>query len=289
MTPPIPSEQKSTAELQEAIAAFEQVLDLMPDDVPTIEALVHSCSLLPDNDRLRVYLVRLATLYVQQARWADARALVPKLQEQAAASDEAAALLEEILGQPAEAEPRAKDLPRSKPAEAIAEPATEDSPKSRQQVLQAELAFAWQLHDRQWLTPDEYAQMIQALTDLSARAETGSTVSLLHMLAAREYARMDHLLSSIALDARIPLIPLSRFETQPATAALLSPLFVRTMGAAAFDRIGTETLVAVLNPYNDRLRADVSVRTGHRCHFYLTSAAEFDRWADRCAPFASMH
>jgi hypothetical protein len=284
VTTPTPTELKSTAELQEAVAAFEQVLELMPDDVPTIEALVQSCSLLQDEDRLRDYVVRLATMHVRQERWADARALAPKLRDLAPISDEAAALLEEIDLQHAEPAPTAAPAPVPKPAAAADGAPAEDSPRIRQQVLQGELALAWQLHDRQWITSDEYAQLIQELTDLSSRAETGSTVSLLHVLAAREYARMDHLLASIALDAHLPLIPLSRFDTPPATAALLSPVFVRTMGAAPFDRIGIETLVAVLNPYNDRLRADVSVRIGHRCHFYLASAVEFDRWTDRCAP-----
>jgi hypothetical protein len=284
VTTPTPTELKSTAELQEAVAAFEQVLELMPDDVPTIEALVQSCSLLQDEDRLRDYVVRLATMHVRQERWADARALAPKLRDLAPISDEAAALLEEIDQQQAEPEPAAIPARAPKLAAGSDEAPVEDSPRIRQQVLQGELALAWQLHDRQWITSDEYAQLIQELTDLSSRAETGSRVSLLHVLAAREYARMDHLLASIALDAHLPLIPLSRFDTPPATAALLSPVFVRTMGAAPFDRIGIETLVAVLNPYNDRLRADVSVRIGHRCHFYLASAVEFDRWTDRCAP-----
>lgn len=285
MTTPTPSEQKSTAELQEAIAAFEQVLDLMPDDVPTIEALVQSCSLLQDTERLRTYVVRLATLHMQQEHWADARALTPKLRELAPTCDEAAALLEEIDARLGEAPAPA---PAEHPAQAqdLADIAAEDTPRIRQQVLQAELAFAWQLHDRQWITSDDYTQLIQELTDLSSRAESGATVSLLHVLAGREYARMDQLLASIATEAHIPLLPLSRFETPPATAALLPPLFVRTMGAAPFDRIGTETLIAVLNPYNDRLRADVSVRTGHRCHFYLASPVEFDRWADLYAPLS---
>ena len=38
--------------------------------------------------------------------------------------------------------------------------------------------------------------------------------------------------------------------------------------------------VAILNPYNTRLKSDVSMLTNTRCHFYLVKAEDYDLAVD---------
>ena len=59
-------------------------------------------------------------------------------------------------------------------------------------------------------------------------------------------------------------------------AHLLPEAFMVGRGAIVFEMLGREYLVAVLNPFNQSLRADVQQLCGRPCHFYLTKASEFD-------------
>jgi hypothetical protein len=72
------------------------------------------------------------------------------------------------------------------------------------------------------------------------------------------------------------VLPLSLFDVQAATFGLLPPDFIVRYGAMPFELMGREVLVAVMNPYDSRLQAQVENATGKPCHFYLTPPKEFD-------------
>ena len=280
----IPDDQPDQ-DAQLAIEINEQLLETMPEDVPTLEELVRASAQIGDLDRMERYAVRLVRLHLQGDRVAQALGLIPQLKSVAERSPDALVLLEELQG-------LAPDHPEPEPFSAPTATRPPDAPvvveqkiiPSHQQVLQAELDFAWHVHDRQWVTREEYSEWVQGLTDATAGAEPQTTVSLLHVLERIRYSPLEPLMLRVANDARVPYLPVSRFDTPLAVAALLPPKAVRRMGAAPFERMGKDVLIALLNPFNDRLRASITAQIGHRCHFYLTSAAEFDKWVAKCAP-----
>ncbi|MBP7275565.1 MAG: hypothetical protein KBA51_05120 [Kiritimatiellae bacterium] len=282
--PDIPQDQDA----QLAIEINEQLLETMPEDVPTLGELVRASALIGDLDRVERYAVRLARLHMQEERLTKALGLIPHLKSVADRSPDAQALLEELRSlAPDYSEPVEQSVPPApQPSKTPAVPEHQILP-SRQQMLQAELDFAWHIHDRQWVTREEYSEWVQGLTDATSSADPDATVSLLHVLGHIRYALLDPLMLRVATDVRIPYIDVSRFDTPLTVASMLSPKAVRRMGAAPFERMGKHVLIALLNPYNDRIRASITAQIGHRCHFYLTSAAEFDRWADKFAPKSS--
>ena len=281
---PLP-DSSSRHELLDAIEMYEQLLASMPDDIPTLEELLHLSQGAGDRTRMEKYVARLVRVNLDLHRTADALALAPQLKPFEEGSNEAAQLMATLaeLSSKAPAKPAAESTPRMEPPPA---PRLDTLP-SPQQALQAELEMAWHMHDRKWVAQEEYGEWVQDLTELTARAGPRTTVSLLHVLAGRSHPKLEELLLNISTDARVPLVTLSRYDTPAAVAGLLSPAFVRRMGVAPFERMGKEVLVAVLNPFNDRLRASVAAQLGTRCHFYLTSAPEFDKWAEKCAPLAA--
>lgn len=285
MIQPPASDAGSRPEWTDAIEMYEQLLETMPQDIPTLEELLHLSDQAGDQARLEKYALRLVRLNLELNRTADALALVPRLKDMESRSEDAARMLARLadLSSRAPAQAPAEPAPRIEPPAA---PRTEALP-SPQQALQAELEMAWHMHDRKWVEQEEYGEWVQDLTELTARAGPRTTVSLLHVLSARSHPKLEELLLNISTDARVPYVAVSRHDTPVAVASLLSPAFIRRMGVAPFERMGKEVLVAVLNPFNDRLRASVAAQVGTRCHFYLTSAPEFDKWAEKCAPLAA--
>lgn len=266
------TENSDNRESEDLISAFEHLLESLPDDISTLDALVQACEQAQETDRLRKYLYQMTRAHLRQHRPEEARKLLPRLQEHAGASPEIDALIEELTPAPTPPPPPGTDD--------SAVHAPENNAAVRQAILQAELAFAWHLHDRKLLTRDEYSQTVQDLTDMSARS-VEITISTQHALMDRGFANLDHVLAAVARESRIPILPVSRFETPMAVASIIPASWIRTRGAIPFDRVGKEYNIALLNPYNDRLQAEISAKIGQRCHFFMTAAQEFDRWLER--------
>lgn len=284
MTDKPSSKSESRLELLDAIEMYEQLLESMPDDIPTLEELLHLSEDIGDRERIKKYTIQLLRLNLDLNRISDALALAPRLKDMEAESEDIARWLSRLaeLSAKAPSQPRAETPPAARPAAAPAE-----SLPSPQQALQAELEMAWHMHDRKWVAQEEYGEWVQDLTELTARAGPRTTVSLLHVLSGRSHPKLEELLLNISKDARVPYVALSRYDTPASVAGMIPPAFIRRMGVAPFERMGKEILVAVLNPFNDRLRASVAAQLGHRCHFYLTSAPEFDKWAEKYAPLTT--
>jgi len=121
-------------------------------------------------------------------------------------------------------------------------------------------------------------QDVEALEEaLEAAAQDGgeTATSLLHILHRRGYQNLMDIMSFLAEDSGIPLLPLVRFTPQVAAYQLLNPESVR-YGVLAFDFLDEALMVALLNPYNERLRDTVRTESGRQCLFYLVLPTDFD-------------
>mgnify|MGYP001293306397 CR=1 FL=1 len=261
------AESRSVSEAWNAITAFEQILEIMPNDVSTLDALVRSCEMVGDTERARKYIVRLVRTHLTQRNAAQAEALAEDLRRLGAGSAEAEELLRQLEGT------------RRRPAFA---PAAEIAPTAETSALEAELSLAWRLHEAELLTQQDYAAVANDLTTLAAQPDA-VRISLLHVLSARAFPNLDGLLAHMAREARVPVINVAAFDPPRACRTLLPLDFMARRCVLPFEMIGREALVALLNPFDDSLREQVRRRVGAPCHFYLTRPANFDdaleRWA----------
>ena len=143
-----------------------------------------------------------------------------------------------------------------------------------------ELAFAWNLHEAGQITQDEYAQVVQDLSEMSV-STNNTTISLLHVLQGRGFKNLEQIVAYAATQCSTPIISLSNFEVQHRACALLPLEFMTARGALPFDLLGSHVLVVVLNPYDKQLRDDVQALTGRPCDFYVTLPSDFDNGLDR--------
>jgi hypothetical protein len=130
------------------------------------------------------------------------------------------------------------------------------------------------------LTQDEYASVVQDLTELSSQASS-TTVSVLHVLEGRGAKNLERIMAYLARHCGTPVIALDNFEVNLDAAVLLPEDFVVSRGAIIFDLLGADALAAVLNPFDQALRRDVETVAKRKCHFYVTLASQFDKHVER--------
>jgi hypothetical protein len=150
-----------------------------------------------------------------------------------------------------------------------------DDAEWRSAHVTAELSFAWTLFQGGELNQEDYAMVAQDLSAISTNASL-VTVSVSHALHDRGSRNLERILAFAARDSGTPLIPLSLFEVQDGVFGMLPREFVIRFGVIPFEMMGSDVLVAVLNPYNKQLREKAEAFIGRRCHFFMTSPSEFD-------------
>jgi tetratricopeptide (TPR) repeat protein len=258
---------RSENEIWSAIAAFEQILEVEPNDTSALDALTQAYELVGDGERARGHLLRLARAYIAQGNAAPAANLIERLERYGAEDVEAAALIREIQRLPSASV--AYGDGRQPGAPAANEPA--------EPAIDGELALAWRLHSAGLLTPEEYAGVVNDLSEIAARRER-LTLSVLHVLHDRGFPKLDQIIGYMARESRAPMVPVTSFETPESCHTLLPMDFMARRGVAPFAMIAQEALVAVLNPFDEALRERVIKEAGRPCHFYLTWPTEFDAW-----------
>ena len=102
-------------------------------------------------------------------------------------------------------------------------------------------------------------------------------VTVLHALNDRNFKNLDKVMTRLSKDSGLPIIALPNFEIPRSIHALLPIELMSHWGAIVFDVLGSDLLIAVLNPFDQILQTEVAALTGRACHFYLVSALDYDR------------
>jgi len=267
---------ESKSDLEEkvwnAISAFEQILEAMPNDRASLDALTDAYEQVGDHTRAKDYLIRLGNAIIEEADADAGQEILQKLEIYAEHDDSAKQLfgrMQEFLSA-RKAAPALKTDSQAKPVRA----GTSDVRVSFN--MADELSFAWNLLEAGELTQEEYASVVQDLTEMSA-GDSNTTISVLHVLEARAFKSLEKIVGYVSRECATPIISLASFELQPAVVSLLPMEFIVRRGAMVFEQLGNNALVVVMNPYNKQLRQDVEATTGKRCHFFVSLSSEFDQ------------
>jgi len=256
------------SEVWSAIAAFEKILEAMPDDRASLETLSHAYEHIGDQVKTLEYLMRLGDVIIRDGDAEAAGDIAGKLRE-FGSSDQQITDLCDRLDQLGSSAPAGDDVVEQTP--------TVRAGRSSAHAFRVadELSFAWRLFEAGELTQEEYASVAQDLSEMSADDHL-STASVLHTLDARSFSGMERLMGYVARDSRTPIVSLSSFDIPAEARSLLPTEFMIRRGAVVFDLIGDDALVAVMNPYDDALREQVQSEVGRPCHFFISLPAEFD-------------
>jgi hypothetical protein len=270
------SAKDSEGEVMTAIAAFEQILEAMPGDKASLEALSHAYEQIGDLSRARDYLIRLGTATADENDAAGAKQVVDRIRSFADEEPSIAALVT-----------RLDELVEKSAGGAAASPVEVEAGQSARKGavrssfnMADELSFAWNLMEANELTQEEYSVVVQDLTEMSA-GDSKTTVSVLHALDAKSFKGIDRVLGFIAKECDAPIVSLDAFDFQHADISSLPMEFVISRGAFIFESLAQHALCVVMNPYDKQLRKDVESACGRKCHFFVCLPADFDRSAEK--------
>ena len=256
-------------EVWNAIDAFEQILEAMPDDRTALETLYEAYDTIGDKTRALEHLIALANLVIEEGD-ADSvpwvyHALTGRASQDERA-DHATRRLDEFMA----------NMGFPSPSEMA--PQSKVSNKSID--VSTEMTLAWNLLQADEVDQDEYSQIVKDLTENSTKS-LEVPITVLHALNDRANKNVDRIVAFMSRDSGIPVISLMAFEMDRRALSLLGPEFVNRQGALVFAEMSNEPLVAVLNPYNETLKEEIRTTVGGPCHFYLTTAHEYDEYVNR--------
>ena len=257
------SELPEHDELLSAVQAFEQILEVIPDEPLALESLFEAYWRLGNEARSLENLDRLIHVIRSDANREAATHLLTKLK---ALGSSSAGLAQRVS--------QLEEVGATRKKKEVSAPAATGSRAAVD--LQPELNLAWKLFQANELTQEDYANVVQDLTEMSAK-KAGMPVTVLHVLSDRAFKRLERILTYMARSMETPLLALSSFELQREECLLLPVDFSRRRAAVVFGALGHDLLVAVLNPLDLELRRDVQALTRRACHFYLVSPADYDR------------
>lgn len=275
------SYQKADLESQvwSAIAAFEQIVETIPNDRVSLEALSHAYEQVGDLSRAREYLIRLANVVIEEND-RDAAELLRERFLHFAATDpvvrDAGARIESFLSS-GQAQPKQFDI-SDEPS--LPEEKGEDEAEARNAHVASELSFAWTLFQAGELSQEDYAVVAQDLSAISTNPAL-VTVSVLHTLHDRANRSLDKIMAFAARDSGVPIVPVSLFEITESTMGCLPREFMIRYGVMPFEVMGNDVLVVLLNPYNKQLRQRVQSLIGRCCHFFMTPPTDFDSMMEK--------
>ena len=256
--------QKSAA-LQDtlrAVAAFEQILEAIPNDRLALEGLFEAHSRAGNRKQAEDYLLRLAACVIEEE---DIQGAAFALERIHTLGSKAAAV--------ADLEKKLEVLAARQGPATTAAPA--EHARRRAIDITAELTLAWDLVQAGELTEDDYANVVHDLSENLSK-NVAVPVTVVHALHDRGFKALERILCYLSVRSGLPLINVARFEVQREAGTLLSLDYMRRRGAIVFDLMNKDALVAVLNPLDKELLEDVRKQTGRNCNFYVVSPESYD-------------
>lgn len=258
------SEPKSN--IHEAIAFFEKMLQTMPDDRVSLEFLAGAYEQTGKPEKARQAWVQLAQAVLRAGDTEQATALRPRLDPYLGDAQvaELVGRLEELLAAAARPGGTIMRLGGTRSEAA----GTLEPGQLHMAAAFEEVNLAWLLHERGFLDSAEYENLTVELTE-GSHDIPASPVSALCGLHRIHPEKTDAAVLLLAeMYATVPL-RLDAFEMDVAAASALPAVFVRIKGTIPFARMGRTLLVALLNPSDRKLRAEVEALAGCPCAFFL--------------------
>lgn len=256
---------KFDARLEEGVSYFEEMLKIMPEDRTTLEFLVVAYEQMGQREKSENALVSLANLLIKQNDLTAAEALLPRLESAALSAAKVLALRVKRLIAPA------PDLTPEVP-KALTE--SEIIAEISRKAVESEISLVRDGLAQGALTAADAETVEQQLKDSPADGRL-FLISALSILEKENQAAAEKALAYLADRSGLAPVPLEAFEPRKDLAAGFPADLMRVRGFVPFAKLGETVLVAMLNPLDDELRAQLS--EGRKCNFYLASASAVEQ------------
>ncbi len=259
-------------EALQALRTFEHILEIMPDDQGTLEAVIMAAGQCGETEKARnarMHLVEVLTA-AGQSELAKEHLDALRADEDPRARSWVAALDMSAARAGATGKREAIVIPAE-----VSPAATPEKKAPLKADISGEIDLAWKLLEAGEITQEDYATLVKDITEMSAGPESHA-VSLLHALESSHHKRLESILAYISQASRAPFVSLACFSMRADLLPFLGNEFIVARGALVYEIMGKELLVGLLNPLNATTRDAVTKLTGRTCHFYTVRASEFE-------------
>ena len=274
------------SEVMSAISAFKQILEIMPQDQGTLEALADAYQQVGDVDEANAYRLQLGEVFLEEGDEESALDIAAELapfSKQVPGAPDFLKRCEALDADRLHAAARAVAVAASE-AEGAALFADLISGFS----MADELRFAWNLMQAELVNQEEYSVLLQDLTE-HATSSDETTVSVLHTLEACSFRNLERVYSFVIQRCGTPLISLASVDLQYEALELVPYDLMCRRGVLPFGLLGRDVLCTVMNPFNTTLCETLSERLERRCHFFVVLPSEFDDALERARAMIDDH
>lgn len=265
--------QDQQTQLEQMVETLEQILEVMPEDLSTLQTLYETYIKLEKPQEAFEYLDKIADFAVRSQHEEAVRFALQQYQALGDAGPEIEgrkAQLQVLLAGDASVVETIGETPEVK----------ETGSDVGAQDLEAEMALAWDLFQDEQLTQEEYSNVLHDLTEMSSRA-VGVPVTVLHVLHDRQFSRFERLITHLCEKSEVPIVSLSSYEENEDLRSVLPEEFPGKRGVLPFASVGDDLLVAVLNPFDKTRLRSAESESGRACHPYLVAPDDYDRRLDQ--------
>ena len=255
---------RAREELQQTAIMLDQILEVMPDDLFTLRALYETLLKLELPEQALDCLKRLddAVRTVQNSEM-----ITFVIRQYESIADEMPELQKRIE--------RLQELQMV--ADLLNGPTSISAPSGgRKGGIESEMALAWDLFQDEQLSQEEYSNVLHDLAEMSSR-EMSVPVTVFHILHDRNFSRFERLLTHLCQKSGVPIISLNQFNENEELREVLPLDFISHHGALPFAQVGSDLLLAVLNPLDKELLRRAGELSGRSCHAYLVTPQEYDQ------------
>ncbi len=259
------------------IQSLEHIVEMLPEDVSALESLAVAYEQAGDAARAHQALLKLAELAIQGGDLERAEEIAANQLAKGFDDPEVFDLKDRIEAVKSEQpQPASAAAPRQE--ESLA--AVQTAPSSQGTIapeadLHAELDFGWSLLEAEQVSQDQYEHAVDTLTEAHINSHGRGPISFLLELASMEDANISRVLSFVSAENRVPFVELRRCQIPSEATADFTLDKMRRWCAIPFGVVGSERMIAVLNPTNERLVQALCNNVGGRAHIYLTSPDDF--------------
>ena len=268
--------------LLESAKIYEQVLEKMPGDVFSIEALIEIYEQVGDEEKIAELRSQLSSVENGE----DIKPVTNTIKARTSSfsisvnTKSLTGRKVSLKSRPSVSDPvppswrrKNQELDQIKMTKALA-----DLVFSLQYSLKSQVDLMVRLFDVELLTKKQFSKIVYELSEHKFSRTPAKPMMVVHMLEECPQVDLDKVQYFLSRKSSLPYVDISLMDFNEKLYSLLPETLIFNHGIIIFKKIAGDFCIAVLNPLNTELMTEAAHLLGTSVHFFITSAHEFDEY-----------
>lgn len=272
-------EKLNEDELWSAISSLELILDVMPEDKTSLQALAGAYVNIGDIAKAVKIKVRLGQLCLNSKSMSEAAEIFEELVDLRDHDDDVKEFLEryDAMKDIVQEDETAASNMTVETAASVDSDNYDFSDLDRPFDISKEISLAWEIFQQKFMSEEEYSMIVRDLTEMTV-SQSVITVSTLHAIQSRGYKTIESIIAYLGVTYNAPFVNISSFNLQEDVLNLLPVRLMIKYGVLPIDVLGEKSLLlVVMNPADKKLLGKIESILNKKCFIYTTYPHEFDK------------